>query len=516
MQRTRWSTSERARFILLILFTVFLALYNLDGYPVFSSLDEGFRLQLPKNLVLYGRWAVLTNDGFIPFWRDSTGPTILLPITLVFKVLGVSLWAARLIMALYLIGSVVTLYLCVRSLYNARVALLASLWFLFMGPQWLNTVAMGRWVYGEVPALVFLFLGCSIWFASLEDDNSRRLIAASICFGLATLTKDLLFFALVGSLLAVYMIDRVHFKMLKLRQVVVPSLFSIASIIGWSVFQWYMSSVQSFGMVDMPGDGLLAAARIRLLAFAPHLWYDSLKFLVEHGFILWAIPALAHTFLVALNRKDSLDTSRQLLFPFFVTIWMLWYVIASIGWHRYAYPGWAVSSILVAKFLCDLAVEFKIEWPMVFAPSQWSKFLPKLRNISVSLLILILVLWPAQNTVRRIVKGDNQTADEFAHYIETNLPPDVLIASAEWEIDFLTDRTYLHHPGSFAKAHIKHYQLGYPLEGELYNVAAYDPDYVINGPYNKDTGFISSEFLGSRGKLVVSIGEYDLYQVIEE
>jgi hypothetical protein len=194
---------------------------------------------------------------------------------------------------------------------------------------------------------------------------------------------------------------------------------------------------------------------------------------------------------------------------------MLWYVIASIGWPRYAYPGWAVSSILVAKFLCDLAVEFKIEWPRVFATSWWSKFLPKLHNLSVLLLILILVLWPAQNTARRIVKGDNQAAEKFAQYIEANPPPDVLIASEEWEIDFLTNRAYLHHTKG-GDTFIKHLQLGYPLEGELYDVAAYDPDYIIDGPYNKGVGFISPEFLESRGKLIVSIGEYGLYEVVKE
>jgi len=511
----KWFNTQRICFGLLILFTAFLALYNLDGCPAFISMDEGYRLQFAKNLVLYDKYAILTHEGFGPFAGSggtgavATGVTVILPITLAFEVLGVTLWAARLVMALYLIASVVTLYLCARSLYDARVALLASLLFLFAGPPWLNTVAMGRWVYGEVPALAFLFLGCSIWFASLQEDDFRRLIAASICFGLATLTKDLLSFALVGSLASVYVVDRVHSKRLKLRQVVVPILFSIASIIGWRA----LADSQSTG-VDIPAGGFLARASIRLLAFAPHLSYDSLKFLVEYGFILWAIPALAHTVLVALNRKDSLDSSRQLLLPFFVTIWMLWYVIASIGWHRYAYPGWAVSSILVAKFLCDLAREFKVEWPIVFTPTQWRKFLPKLHNLPVLLLILIMLLWPAQNTVRRIVEGDNQTPEEFAHYIETNLPPDVLIASAEWEIDFLTNRAYLH-PTGLGDAYIKHLFLGHPLE-ESYDIAAYEPDYIIDGPYNKGVGFISPEFVESRGKLIVSIGEYDLYQVIEE
>jgi 4-amino-4-deoxy-L-arabinose transferase-like glycosyltransferase len=299
----KWFNTQRICLGLLVLFTIFLSLYNLNGYPALISMDEGFRLQFAKNLVLYGKYAILTSEGFGSFAGSSgtgavaTGVTVMLPIALAFEVLGVTLWAARLVMALYLIGSVVTLYLCVRSLYNARVALLASLLFLFAGPPWLNTVAMGRWVYGEVPALAFLFLDCSIWFGSLQEDDFRRLIVASICFGLATLTKDLLSFALVGSLASVYAVDWVRSKRLKLRQVVVPILFSVASIVGWRV----LVDSQSGGM-DMPASGFLSRASIRLFAFTPHLWYDSLKFLAEHGFILWATPALAHTVLIALTR----------------------------------------------------------------------------------------------------------------------------------------------------------------------------------------------------------------------
>jgi hypothetical protein len=304
------------------------------------------------------------------------------------------------------------------------------------------------------------------------------------------------------------MVDRLYAKKLKLCQVAVPILFSAAMIVGWRLFV----DSQSSGVGVLAG-GFLGRSSIRLFAFAPHLWYDSFKFLAEQGFVLWTGPALVHTFLNAPSHKGSLDTSRQLFVPFFVIIWMLWYVIASIGWQRYAYPGWAVSSILVAKFLCDLVGELKIERSVAFALSQWGQLLPKLRTLPVLLLALIMIAWPAQNTVRRVVKGDNHAAEAFAHYIKTGIPTDALIASVEWEIDFLTDRTYLHIPQQFVEAHIKHYQLGYPLEGERYDVAAYAPDYVIDGPYNKGTGFISPEFVEGRCELVTSIGEYDLYKV---
>ena len=62
---------------------------------------------------------------------------------------------------------------------------------------------------------------------------------------------------------------------------------------------------------------------------------------------------------------------------------------------------------------------------------------------------------------------------------------------------------------------MKHLQLGYPLE-EFHDDAAYGSDYVIDGPYDKGVGLISPEFLESRVKLIVSVGEYDLCLVIKE
>jgi hypothetical protein len=98
MQAAQWSTSERIFFVLLVLFTAFLAMYNLDGYPMLRSMDEGYRLLFAKNLVLYGKYAAQTSQGFGSFAGSgasgavATGATVMLPIALAFKVLGVNLW----------------------------------------------------------------------------------------------------------------------------------------------------------------------------------------------------------------------------------------------------------------------------------------------------------------------------------------------------------------------------------------------------------------------------------------
>jgi len=506
-----WSNLERTCFTLLLVLAAFLALYNLEGYPPFISMDEGQKLQLPKNLVLHGKYAVLTSEGFGPFGGGTgadavnTGVTLMLPIALAFRVLGVSLGAARLVMAIYFIGTFAVLYLCARSLYGWQVALLASLLFLFAGPPWLNTVYLGRAVYGEVPALAFFFLGSWLWFRSFDEKGPRRLLAASTFFGLASLTKDVFAPMLAAVFLGVYVLDRIRSGDLDFRQVAVPVVISIASVLGW---RWVLGDLRGASQTE---SSLWDAIRLRFLVLSPRLGYESLKFLAEHGVILWVVPALAHTLVAALGDDDSRTTIRQVFLPLFVAIWFSWYVIGSIGWHRYAHAGWAVSSILVAKFLYDLTRSLRVGNREGAVASKRPAIL-KLHQAPMLLLIGILVLWPAQNALRRIVRGDNHAPKAFAEYIEANVPQDALIASEEWEIDFYSNRPYLHHPGGFGTALIKYLQLGQPLT-ERYDVAVYNPDYVIDGPYGRGTTLISREFLKSRCRLVVSIGDYALYQV---
>jgi len=508
-----WTRFDRAGLVLIVLLATALALYNLDGYPALTSMDEGHKLQFPKNLVSYGRYALRTFEGFSPFGGGTgsgavnTGVTLMLPVALAFRILGVNLWAARLPVAMYLIGASGALYLCVRSLYGGRVALLAYLLFLLAGPPWLNTMFFGRSVYGEVPALAFFFLGSYLWFRSLDDKGPALLIAASICFGLASLTKDVFAPMLTALFGGMYVLDRMKSRHLQLRQVVLPVVASAASVIGWRLL------LGDIGGAREAENSLWDGIRLRFLVFSPHLSYESLKFLAEHGAILWIIPSLVHVLIVAFRSGDSKATIRCLFHPLFVMIWFSWYVLASIGWHRYAYPGWAVASIPVAKFLCDLARAFRVSIPGPPVALRWREPPAKLHRAPALLLIGILVIWPAQNSVRRIIKGDNDAPDEFAQYIEANVPQDALIASEEWEIDFFSNRSYFHHPGRFGTALIKH-QLGHPLT-ERYDVSVYDPDYVVDGPYGRGTTLISREFLESRCRLVVSIGDYDLYQVTQ-
>lgn len=105
----RFINSQKMVVLLLLLGSGFLAVYNLDGYPDFMALDEGFRLYFARNVTEYGKWAILTQDGYQEYWRDSTGLLVLGSVIAAFKLFGPSLWLARLLVSVFLIAGVVTI-----------------------------------------------------------------------------------------------------------------------------------------------------------------------------------------------------------------------------------------------------------------------------------------------------------------------------------------------------------------------------------------------------------------------
>jgi hypothetical protein len=215
----------------------------------------------------------------------------------------------------------------------------------------------------------------------------------------------------------------------------------------------------------------------------------------------------------AFRSNNPKITMRELFFPCFVIVWMSWYAIASIGWERYAYPGWAITAILLAKFLHDLIVRFRVTDQEADAGQGLRS---RIAYVPPLLLVVILILWPAQNAIRRIVTEDNQAAFDMANYITANVPVNASIASAEWEIDFLTDHAYAHIPVHFIDAFINHFQLRQPLDEEnIFDIRVYDLSYVVSGPFSKGTQFIPDDYLADQ-QLIASFGDYDLYQVTSE
>lgn len=130
----------------------------------------------------------------IPLWSrlsfHDAPPLVFLIQYLFFKLLGVSLFSARLPFALAGVGSVFLLYLLTKHLYNEKVALLASfILAIFTYHTWASRVG-----YLEPIVLFFILLTFYLFFKALDDP--KKFVFFGISLGLTLLTKYTAFFVL--------------------------------------------------------------------------------------------------------------------------------------------------------------------------------------------------------------------------------------------------------------------------------------------------------------------------------
>ena len=108
-----------------LLLVFFLIFFNLTRFPA-PWFDEGSHLHVPKTLVQHGVYADISSEGFRYYGPTiGVGPTVMLPIAAMFKLFGIGLLQARLVMALYLLAAIYTFYRLVDHISGKWVALIA-------------------------------------------------------------------------------------------------------------------------------------------------------------------------------------------------------------------------------------------------------------------------------------------------------------------------------------------------------------------------------------------------------
>jgi hypothetical protein len=172
-----------------------------------------------------------------------------------------------------------------------------------------------------------------------------------------------------------------------------------------------------------------------------------------------------------------------------------------------------MASLPLAKLLIDLARSLRATMvsQAVRAPSSLVR---QLGLLPILLVISFMVLWPAQNTLRRIRAGSNQPAREMASFIDAQLPAQAVVLSTELEIDFFSERAYLHVPWSVGRELIRYEQLGQQSGGRpTYELSRGPAEYLVEGPYGKVVRLFPRDSLRSDSELVATFGDYDLYRL---
>ena len=500
---------ERMLFVLFLGLVSVLCLYNLRTYPR-TWWDEGKFVQIPTNLVRYGKYATLSSEGFRMFSVYGTGPAALLPIALAFKLFGIGLLQARFVMVGFTVVAVAAFHSVAKRLYNSWVALAASaLLVLVVYDDFASLLFLGRQVLGEVPAFSYLMLGCAIWLRQRKDASWGALVAAGVFWGLATLAKWI-FLMTVPCLLVLWIADARYLKKLRHRHFVVPILMVVLAIAVWFGYVALTLGVEGAAdvLLQMQDNMTSNVFFISWSALA-----EGAKFLVRSQFVVWGLPGIVYILLLNLSQwKES--EPRQWFLPVLVCGWLVWYILLSLGWSRQAFVPLAISHLFTAKLLYDVAGGFALSARELIAGVQ-NQELATLRKLGVILTLSALLVAAPFYLLKGIFGAQDTSAQEFAAYIDAHVPQDAVIESYEYELDILTHRIYHHPPETLVTLATKHVYSGEPYPPELYDFWAYDPTYLVLGKFAKWTGIYSQSFSPQDHTLVKSIGEYDLYKLDE-
>jgi hypothetical protein len=505
--------SRSVAIILLLWLLFFLAVYNLDVYPSLWF-DEGIHLQPPKNLVLYGEYAV-RESGVLHRFNSivSTGPPLLLPIAFAFSVMGIDLWVARFVTVSYLMLAAVTFYQLACQLYGRKVALVAL--GLIIASPGLGFVPLGRQVMGEVPALFFFLSGTLAWVYAIRHRRPLLLVLAGLALGLAMITKNVYGLILPACWFLLWIVSRWHRGQISFLYFLCPLFIALTCLAVWYGFQ---SASLGFTAFRRDTLGMGASAGRSIFVFVPQRRLASLRSLLGPNlYMAFGVPGLLYSLYMSIRERRSLIGLQRVFLLLTTIVWLAWYVLASVGWQRYAFPALMIMAMFTARLFLDLGSRV-VRFLHSRIGEKRGLVEIMVNGLGLVTVMVLLCFFPWYRTslleeAVAILRANDDAAQRFGDYLTAHVPLDALIESWEWEIDFFTDHTYHHPPSSVLDVMTRRAFLGGTYSYDMYDFEQYHPDYIINGPFSKWTGLYSANYLDEECVLVVSIGAYDLHQI---
>jgi 4-amino-4-deoxy-L-arabinose transferase-like glycosyltransferase len=486
---------------------LFLALFNLRDYPT-TWFDEGSHLHVPQTLIRFGEYADYSSDGFRYYGPTlGVGPTVLVPIAAVYKLFGVDLLQARLVIVVYLLLAVWLFYRLARSLGSVPFALGAVA--LLLSSPTVAFVETGRQVLGEVPAFAFLSAGLLVWFSAWEC-RGGKLTLAGLLLGAAAVTKYQNLIVLAPTLLIAWGANAFYYRTARQRVFLVPGILVAASFAAWqALLVLYLgpsTGSENFAVLREASAGAAAAFSPELMKRAVR---ELLSFQTYGGALLLAM---------AYGAVCSLGRTRQsqqwgILFTL-VACNLVWYVVASIGWPRYAFTGLAIAALFVARLFEDLLVYLRsrdLDWRGWVAAGNPTMGL----SLAVATWAIAIVIPGLAAVALPIVRPAYNAPAEMAAYLDRTVPQNAVIETWEPELGALTAHNYHYPPSRLLAVAVRHVWLGGPGPALQYTVRSEKllPPFVVVGSFSRWVGLYATSTLEPDYQLVTTIGGYELYKL---
>ena len=289
----RFFLTYKVPIIVLVLF-ILLGIKHIVSTPL--DFDASLNMQVALNLAQSGEYRtsykIHPTDYALFNPVITTGPTVIVPVALFFKIFGIGYLSGSVAMFFYLLALFSIFYLLYRRVLKER----ANAAFLFLTIVLLSTrmfLFYSLHVLGEIPSTFFFFLGIYLW-GSLEDRSTAGrwvYVGAGLLMGLSIVTK-LLSLLIVPPLIAVALMDIFFLHRIKPTRYLFVLAGMVIPLVAWEVikmaglgFHEYISYNMRFMRgVAGPDTGSGISARPGTKVGIAYLWQngrDHFSFLVS-------------------------------------------------------------------------------------------------------------------------------------------------------------------------------------------------------------------------------------------
>ena len=415
------------------------------------------------------------------------------------------------VVGLYMIAAVYVFYKLVKDLSNTTLALVATA--LLVSSRSILFLTYGRQILGEVPGLFFLVLGLVLWFTNWGNNNWKRLFLIGLLFGLAMITKYQYLLFLAPTLILSWFLDIFYYKATSHKNFLIPGIIAAGSFALWQgITLQFMGPATAMENLAL----LRASAEGAAFSFNPAQIIQNLGALLSRSVYLWAlVPASIYGFFI--SRPRNHEGQKWSILFLLMALNLVWFVIASIGWIRYAFLGLAVAGIFIARMFYDATGGFNFDFGGTIKGFWNSLFSGKgaFRWALVVWLFLIVALPMAKN-VLEIARGGTRSAEQMAAYLNENIPQNAVIETWDPEMGFFTDHNFHYPPNALLAVAVEQiYAGGEPVKGHYTFVQDEKPEYILAGEFSKWVDVYPVDELWGKYEWVITIGDYELYKRIE-
>jgi hypothetical protein len=265
---------RRSTLILVLILVLFVAIsfMNLTKFPQIWY-DEGSHLHVPKTLIKYGEYADISSEGFRYYGpTQGIGPTVVIPIAFSFKLFGIGLLQARVVMVLYMIATIFAFSKLARQFGNITFVVIALL--LVISSRGVSLVEYGRQVLGEVPGIFFIILGLSYWFANWGKNRTRTLVLVGFLFGFGIITKYQYLLIFTPWIISIWLLNALYYKNTSHRTFIIPGAVAAFCFIIWQLLSLvYFGPATISENLSLLGEASTGAAFV----FSPKIMERAIK-----------------------------------------------------------------------------------------------------------------------------------------------------------------------------------------------------------------------------------------------